>query len=102
IMAGHRLVTPRPTRRSSDLTWPVACSVGGYDQRRPGCTQHRGDTGLVAGRPGCRARGPELVQGHLAELRAACAASWAASDQAGVDRTSTRLNSSHVSNSYAV
>src|SRR5690606_39936294 len=87
---------PFPTRRSSDLLGPRNGSAGSSDRRcsrsdRPGT--HRGSR---IDRP---VRRVEAARGHLefgqpAQQRLASTGTQ--------DRKSTRLNSSHVKNSYAV
>src|SRR5690242_21099301 len=71
----HRALHSFPTRRSSDLVAPgVTVEVGGGDRHGVGAHRERGQRGEGA-----------ITQATLA-----------------VDRKSTRLNSSHMSISYAV
>src|SRR5207249_8342512 len=86
----HRDLPPFPTRRSSDLR---------VQPRVLGRAQHRHQAGvhaLVGEREGLGHR-EAVGQLHDTEVMAVPAAGVA-----GQDRKSTRLNSSHVSISYAV
>src|SRR5699024_11831113 len=82
----HRDLHSFPTRRSSDLRRRVLRSCARPVLPGPGCEAAR-RSGHVLGVPRGRATGPG---GPVPPGR-----NWS-------DRKSTRLNSSHVSNSYAV
>src|SRR5699024_12620389 len=75
-----------PTRRSSDLRSPIPLRRGPRMIVQAAAERHRGDNGEVGD-------GDELTHGHLGVLHRQFDLQ---------DRKSTRLNSSHVSISYAV
>src|SRR5699024_11697157 len=97
----HRLASLRhllsfPTRRSSDLhSLAVGPYPAVYRVTESGDLQHLVEVCIVGGSPGTGPVQPEVVHsGHVGQESGAlheCA-----------DRKSTRLNSSHVSISYAV
>src|SRR5205807_4019291 len=96
---GLRTLHPFPTRRSSDLP-PGGAALGGRTEQQLGDLRRTLDAqGLPApGRGGQpRARGWP-VPDREGELRA----DRTARREPGVDRKSTRLNSSHLVISYAV
>src|SRR5690606_41008531 len=77
-----------PTRRSSDLNCIIVCSIENFDPMGV----HTGDSITVA-------PAQTLTDKEYQILRDA---SCAVLREIGVDRKSTRLNSSHVKSSYAV
>src|SRR5690606_41801535 len=94
--ATHLLLHSFPTRRSSDLALPRPVRKLGAGGVCPDALQSRGDRG-----GGREAHSPGPAPG-VTEARVPASGSTSASAARGVDRKSTRLNSSHVKISYAV
>src|SRR5690606_40336599 len=98
----RRDLHPFPTRRSSDLSWlaggsqrgQVVCRVLAGEQE----TLQRQEQGILAG----RGEDDMFTQGALLVAFVEIDKGLADLGTPGVDRKSTRLNSSHVKSSYAV